>query len=66
MSSQKDELRKLNEALEAAKRDPAVKPEVVATLEAAVRILAKHWPYSRTIEAALEAEDKINRQTRRR
>jgi len=62
VSQQKDALHDAIQALEAAKRDPTTPPARLQVLEAAVRVLRRHWPFSRNLEEALEADSKLSRQ----
>jgi|GEM_PF-2565080 len=56
---QHDPLWAANVAYEAAKADPSTAPAEVERLRHLWEILAKHWPYSRTVEEAERAEAKL-------
>ncbi len=63
MSQQKDALHDAIQALEEAKRDPTTPPARLQVLDEVARILAKHWPYAKSLEAAQEADSKLSRQS---
>ena len=56
MASQHDALWAASVAYERAKADPATTPAELEALESAWRILTAHWPYSRDLETAQEAD----------